>query len=82
VGDSARVTVTTVAIIGPAVFCYGLDKSLNCSVGGGATDYNTNTETVTAGAGAVEIPTLSVWGLLSLAVVLFGVGLWLIMGRD
>jgi hypothetical protein len=81
-GSSARVTVTTVAVIGPTTAYYGPEKSLSCSVVPGGTDYNTNVETVTVGAGAVEIPTLSALGLLGLAVVLFGVGLWVIMGRD
>ncbi len=64
-GSFAQTTVITDYTMGPALICYGPEKSMGCLVPSGYDSFNTNTDTI-----GVAIPTLSVWALCALAVAL------------
>ncbi len=67
-GPTAQTTVSVQTIIGPAPICYGAQKALSCTVPNG--DEVTLTEVDTITPAAVLVPTLSLWGLGALAVLL------------
>jgi IPTL-CTERM motif len=67
-GPTAQTTVTVQTIIGPAPICYGAQKALSCTIPQGGEVTLTEVDTITPAA--VLVPTLSLWSLGALAVLL------------
>lgn len=67
-GSTAQTTIIVQTIVGPANLCYGTEKTQSCTVPAGGSAILTEVDTITAAA--VLVPTLSLWGLGALAVLL------------
>ncbi len=72
-GSFAQNTITVQTAVGPANICVGPQKSVGCFVAAGTVNLNANTDSILAGA--VVVPTLSLWGFGALAAALGAVAL-------
>jgi IPTL-CTERM motif len=63
-GSSSQVIVSTTTYIGPQTLCYGTNQTESCSIVAGGQDIDTLYTAIVANT--IAIPTLSIWGLVSL----------------